>query len=100
MNPDGRDGFKVDNYPIVALLVPADKHGAETTVGDVNSDGRLTIDDATEMQKYLAQMVAFSDAQQAAADTDGNGTVTINDVTHLQKYLAQYDVTLGKQPSA
>ena len=99
MNPDGRDGIKIDNYPIKALLVPADKHGSETLVGDVNGDSKLTIDDATEIQKYLAQKADFTDAQKAAADANGDGEVTINDATHLQKYLAQYNVTLGNQPT-
>ena len=66
-------------------------------IGDTDLDGSITISDVTEIQKYLAGLVHFSDEQIALADTNGDGVVDINDATHLQKYLAQFDVVLGKQ---
>lgn len=65
--------------------------------GDANLDGRVTISDVTEIQKYLAELADFSDKQLLLADTNGDGLVDITDATHLQKYLAEYDVVLGKQ---
>lgn len=58
-------------------------------LGDVNLDGKITIDDATLIQKYLAGMEDFDDTVQLlAADVDGNGNITIDDATIIQKYLA------------
>lgn len=58
-------------------------------LGDVNLNGKITIDDATLIQKYLAGMEDFDDTVQLlAADVDGNGNITIDDATIIQKYLA------------
>lgn len=54
-------------------------------LGDVNGDGSISIDDATAVQKYLANML---DLSAELADVDKNGSITIDDVTLIQKYLA------------
>lgn len=64
-------------------------------IGDVNSDGIVSIADATELQKYLANIVDFDDEQLAVADTNGDGSVSIADATQIQKYLAQLIPSLG-----
>ncbi|MEE1219285.1 MAG: dockerin type I repeat-containing protein [Ruminococcus sp.] len=58
------------------------------SVGDVNLDGDLTIQDATLLQRYQAEIVAFDDTQLALADFDGDGSITVNDVTAIQRKLA------------
>ena len=65
------------------------------TVGDVNGDGSVTIDDATELQKHLAQIVVFTTPQEIAANTNGDGMITIDDATQIQKYLAKLIENLG-----
>ncbi|MCH5298087.1 MAG: leucine-rich repeat protein [Ruminococcus sp.] len=57
-------------------------------LGDVNGDGKITIDDATDIQKYLANMLAFTDEQKVLADVDKDGKISIDDVTLVQKVLA------------
>ena len=64
-------------------------------IGDVNSDGIVSIADATELQKHLANIIDFDDEQLAVADTNGDGSVSIADVTQIQKYLAQLIPSLG-----
>lgn len=64
-------------------------------LGDVNSDGIVSIADATELQKHLANIIDFDDEQLAVADTNGDGSVSIADVTQIQKYLAQLIPSLG-----
>lgn len=64
-------------------------------IGDVNGDGNITIADATELQKYLANIVDFDDEQFAVADTNGDGSVSIADATQIQKYLANIIPSLG-----
>ena len=56
--------------------------------GDVNGDGTVNINDATDIQRHLAELTTLTDSELAAADTNGDGKVNINDATHLQRYLA------------
>lgn len=57
-------------------------------LGDVNGDGKISVLDATLIQKYLAGLVTFSDTQKAAADVNGDGSVSVLDATLIQKYIA------------
>ncbi len=56
-------------------------------MGDVNFDGDVTIDDATEIQRHLADIIKLSDKAVLAADTNDDGFVDIIDVTTIQYYL-------------
>ena len=64
-------------------------------IGDVNADGKITIDDATLVQKAVAELVVFDSVQQKAADVTGDGIVTIDDATMIQKYVAELIDHLG-----
>ncbi|MBQ2428358.1 MAG: hypothetical protein II264_07710, partial [Ruminococcus sp.] len=39
--------------------------------GDVNRDGEITIEDATLLQMFIAELVTFNEDQKRAADTNG-----------------------------
>ena len=56
--------------------------------GDVNLDSNVNIKDATLIQKHLAGLSNFDEAQRILADVDGLEGVNIKDATHLQKWLA------------
>ena len=58
--------------------------------GDVNSDGKVTISDVTEVQRLLADFTDLSPEQRLAADVDRDGKVTVDDATAIQQYLAEY----------
>lgn len=60
----------------------------DTVYGDVDGDGKTSIEDVTIIQKYLAGYETFTDEVKAAADVDGNGAVDISDVTNIQKHIA------------
>ena len=60
--------------------------------GDVNGDGKINIDDVTDIQKYIANMIDFTEEQVTLADVDKNGKVSIDDATLIQKHLAGMDV--------
>ena len=69
--------------------------------GDVNRDGEITIEDATLLQKFIAELVTFNEDQKRAADTNGDGLIRIDDVTEIQKYVAELIHELGpKQTSS
>ena len=57
-------------------------------LGDANGDGKLSIGDATLIQKYIASMVDLSDVQKLAAEVTGEGKLNVSDATKIQKYLA------------
>ena len=57
--------------------------------GDVDGDGRVSIQDVTELQRGLASFTTLSAEALLAADADGDGRVTINDATQLQQRLAE-----------
>lgn len=64
-------------------------------LGDVNLDGKIDILDATEIQKYKAELTEFSEKQLAVADTNGDGTVNVLDATQIQKFKAGLVDRLG-----
>ena len=64
-------------------------------VGDINGNGTVSIDDATMVQKAVAEMVVLTGTQTLAADADGDGVVNINDATMIQKYIAELVDHLG-----
>ena len=60
---------------------------AAKLVGDADSDGEVTILDATAIQRTLASLsVSSFDAE--AAEADGDGELSILDATAIQRYLA------------
>lgn len=63
---------------------------SKVSMGNVNNDYSVDINDVTSMQYRLAELTAeFGEVSALLADVDGNGTLTINDVTALQNYLIQ-----------
>lgn len=56
--------------------------------GDVDSDGDVTISDATDIQLALAELTTLTEEQQIAADVNKNGTPDIYDATKIQMFLA------------
>lgn len=58
------------------------------SLGDVNGDGKINIDDVTLTQKYIAEIEDLTEAQLLAADVTRDGSINIDDVTAIQKYTA------------
>lgn len=58
-------------------------------IGDANGDGVVDINDATAIQKAVAEIpLDFFD--EKAADVDFNG-LSVEDATNIQKYLVEYN---------
>ncbi len=67
--------------------------------GDANMNGRITIDDATLVQRYVAELASCNGFWPLfTADADNNGKVDINDVTTLQRALALFETTMYDTP--
>jgi alpha-amylase len=57
-------------------------------IGDTDLDGRITIIDATAIQRHLASLKRLSQREQLAADSDRDDKLTVIDATLIQRYLA------------
>lgn len=66
---------------------------SEYYFGDVDFNGRVTISDATYIQKFASNAVILSAMQRILADVNDDGYVNIKDATLIQKYLASYSDT-------
>ena len=68
-------------------------------IGDVNSDGTVTIDDATLLQRFLCEflgsdnrrLIETADIKMfAQADVTRDGKLDVRDLTMVQRFLAHY----------
>ena len=59
-------------------------------VGDVNGDGKVSITDATLLQKFLAKVEEIPEGCMKFADVNGDGKVSVADATYIQKKLAGF----------
>lgn len=59
----------------------------EVLLGDADADGKVTVLDATIIQKKLAS-ITVSGFDSIAADADQDGAITVLDATSIQKRLA------------
>lgn len=75
--------------PIFSVSVSAASVNKVTALlGDVDGNGRITVRDATTIQKSLSGMEILDPLSKKLADVDGNGKVVIKDVSTLQKWLS------------
>ena len=68
---------------------------ADNLIGDVNLDGKVNVFDATEIQKYSAELVTFTTVQAELGDVNGDGKIDVMDSTEIQKYIADLQSALG-----
>lgn len=61
---------------------------ADSLRGDADADGKVTILDATRIQRYLASLVSEDGLDMQAADADLDGKVSVLDATRIQRVLA------------
>lgn len=63
--------------------------------GDVDLDEKVTVKDATLIQKFIAGLEKLSLLQKQAAKTNG-GKITVRNATVIQKYVAGIDLDNSK----
>ncbi len=81
---DGSHCSVCDKVLVPQEVIPA----LEYELADVDSDGRVTVLDATVIQLYLADKRALDEVQLKCADADKDGKVTVLDATYIQMFLA------------
>lgn len=57
-------------------------------IGDVNNDGKISVKDATMIQKYIGEAITFTSEMFYCADVYGNGSVNVRSATLIQKRAA------------
>lgn len=57
-------------------------------IGDADTDGEVSILDATAIQLHIADIQHISDLGLLAADADRDGDVSVLDATQIQLYIA------------
>ena len=72
----------------------------KTIIGDVDGDGAITVQDATVIQRALANMKTPENANLDAGDVDNDGEITSNDVTLILRYAAGLIPSLPFDPNA
>ena len=68
-----------------------DQQITEGIYGDADKNGKITVDDATLMQKFIAQLEPMNSDDSVICDVSGDGKVSIDDVTLVQKFAAGMD---------
>lgn len=60
-------------------------------MGDANEDFKVTIEDTTFIQKYIADLEVIKEGtpQYYAADVNCDGSINIEDAITIQKYIAE-----------
>ena len=62
-----------------------------TLIGDANLDGVVNINDVTQIQRHLSEMITLKKTAASNADYNQDGSITIDDCTMIQRFLAEYD---------
>lgn len=88
---DGNLVFRTDHFSL--YVISAD------VFGDTDSDGEVSIMDATAIQLHIAKISSLSTHQINNADTDGDGEVSIMDATEIQLFVAELIPALGERES-
>ncbi len=71
---------------------PNPDNTSKPSLGDIDGDGKISVNDVTDIQKYIVQLKPFTDEQMKFADVDKNGKIDVNDVTLLQKVIVKIAV--------
>ncbi len=84
---------KINSQSNSSYVYPQEKVSASTATkvvlyGDVDLDGRVSIKDSTQIQKYVAQMVDLNTEQFIAGDVNGDGYVNVTDSTLINEFMS------------
>lgn len=78
------------NIPYPSSIISAPSEFTVGRYGDVNSNGKIEISDATDLQSYIANYMSFSDKQLLVGDVTADNLVNIKDATYVQMYVAKF----------
>lgn len=77
--------YNMSNGDITSLIQPTTP---DFKLGDVTGDKQISVDDATYIQKYIAELADMTEDQLKAADVDRDNDINIKDATEIQRYIS------------
>ncbi|MBQ3416364.1 MAG: hypothetical protein IJH32_00815 [Ruminococcus sp.] len=80
-----------DGAPDQTYVVISTATSSVTLLGDADGDGKVSVLDATAIQKVKASMTVAG-FNEVAANVDGDSSVSVLDATYIQKWLAHIDI--------
>lgn len=81
-------GRSKDSNPNIPMTTSVGCSLKGLMIGDTDKSDKVSVSDATLMQKYLAELTTFDKLQLRAADANRDNKVDIKDSTYIQKYIA------------
>ena len=90
---------KTTTTKVTTTTITTTTNTAIPSYGDVNLDGKVDILDAVYLNKYLATLIQFSDAQIANADCYQDGILDDQDTTALMQFIILLIDDLPVQPT-
>lgn len=88
----------IDEDTLKKLTDAEDCINSYVLLGDADGDGKITINDVTMIQKYIAEFKMPDNFVLKACDANFDGKITIDDATAIQRYVAEYEnpYSIGK----
>ena len=71
------------------ILFSGTKTATENLLGDADLDSKITVMDATLVQRHVAKDVILTDTAFTLADVDSDKKLTVMDATQIQRYVAK-----------
>lgn len=78
-------------YTVIVANSDVIRNAKIFAIGDVNSDGDISVVDATLVQKYIVGLENLKDFQKKSADVNDNNEISVVDATLIQKYIVGLD---------
>lgn len=78
-------------YTVIVANSDVIRNAKIFAIGDVNSDGDISVVDATLVQKYIVGLENLKDFQKKSADVNDNNEISVVDATLIQKYVVGLD---------
>ena len=94
VNPDVQLG-----ETLTTVIAPPEQEPPQPLIGDVDGDGAVTVNDATLLQRYLAEftkedgspLIDLTDGDVfTRTDANCDGTVNVKDVTAIQRIISEF----------
>lgn len=89
-----------DEFIYTAEWVNNSQPQEEIIPGDLDGDGKVTVQDVTMLQRHIAEFTdedglplidELDERGLSIADYDGDGKVTLDDVTKMQRFIAEFE---------
>lgn len=82
------DNPVVPTLPTETTPTPTTPVDPSDVLGDADNDGVVSVMDATQIQRFIAQLITVDKIRYDLSDYDKDGAVSVMDATAIQQFLA------------